>query len=958
MYFEEQIGEILEYELRQIDGEQWLVEMPETSNDVNDLAYALENLFLEPKGERYLLKIPSGSNRQEIILKLIDALIYEINRHNWDSPPCLHRRRAIQLLDSSFKGAGLSKYKNYLKEAEREQKRYFGDNLSDNSDQEDNNVLRVKSEKFYQNFDKMQTAQSTSNFWYKTKRITPRNAGIKDKLQQIIDDIESGTISKKDTIREKIDDASDLLFKAKENVSEIPYSDMEESLSSAQLKAIKKINDIIFEGRENNHHSEENKQTIHEILEKNKLFIAQYRGINYLIDRWNAPSRRYHRKMQEIGLPQYCAMVLQNLEFNFYTQLNETNDYATQVNLQEKLGLTNAQVKQFLLDLRETDPVIDYTDRSQTNLYLFNNILEKLQHSYSNGIDEFLKELDNLRDQYPDFWGTLPNACNPFVSTGNTALHALKYAYGMKEYYKNPLRPRYNQDGSIEYSHVGKVYLSLHRVEDWLFSEPNNVPQMDREGRIQMDMRVAPEKETSFLSNVDGDEVVYHYVAKFPDFSSDFSRENYPPIYELKYGLDYELFNQFKYLIRKSSPEIFKENDSAKVEFDDDKSTSRSRLRSSVRDLLGTWLCTYHSVLLTRIAFKKAQSQGGILVFLGRDGLLTNVIDKETLNSSKENVEVRTQAHIHRQSRHQIATKLSRSPQKRRYHGFSLINSRAVEKSIDNLNTETVSQDLKGKDTKRKNALNITPEQVDNEKSMLRVYSSPHTPLSNSSNKKEIRKIYSAEMRTSSITLFSPTPIKERKLIFNFLLSLIDNFENSRELFGLTPYPVHYEAGNCLFEAVAAATGQTGQEIRDMAVKYIEQNQELKEKIEANAGEQNTALRTTNDDLIYASFENYLELMSQDRTWGTEIEIYALANALQRPISVLTPENRYDLIFGEEYTQNEPIFLNYINNNHYVLLIDNNPNQMHSRTVLNRIRNLIDEEPHNSIANKNYMLGG
>lgn len=942
------MGSTLKYALRQINKEQWLIGLPKeeqatTEDTTDELTQALTRLFLEETVPEpiLLLKLPLAQSKDEIALKLMDALLYENERHDWHSAPCIYRRKAIELLFPGMQDASPAYYREVLTHNEQTTGNYFGDNLSDDSDTEDNQALETKSSKYQQNFAQIETVHKTKKFWESIKRKTPGNAGIKDKLAKIIADIsqkKSANIRVDlDEIKKKIDAEMKLLFSSKEKISEIPHAELK-PLSDAQHQAMQQINAIIITARTQGFYSPQQTQDIQTILSTTKLYVAQYRGINYLIDRWNAPSRRYHRKMDEVGLPQYCETVLRDLQFCFYTQLNAENDYSVHTDLQETLEKTSTQVKQFLLDVRHTDPVVDYTDRDKQHLYLFNNILERLQHSYSNGIDDFLKELEQLRKAHPAFWGRLPNAFNPFVSTGNTALHALKYAFGLKEYYKKPIRPRYHQNGKIEYSHVGKVYLSLHNIEDWLLSEPNNVPQMDREGRIQMDLRIAPEKETSFLSYMDGTEVIYHFIAKFPDFSQD-----YRPIDEIKYGLDKQLFDQFKYLISLSKPEILP------TEF----STSESKLRSSLLALLGTWLCSYHSVLLTRIAFQQAQSQGGTLLFIGRDGLLTDRLDPETFNNSQDNTPVRMEAHIARESRRQMAQTLSTSPAKRAYHGFSLVDRTTLQATLNQLNTHAVSTELQKKEKNKKEHLktHITPSRVHQERHRFNVYSSPgprHNSAPVTTPKREVKKL---SYIASPLRLFPPTPeAKAHKKLSDalFFESLIHAFDSQRELFGLIPVKAHYDVGNCLFDAIAVATGKNNTELRAISVTHIAHNQELKDRIAsiANADNaENATLRTeTGEDIPFNSVEKYLQLMAEDRTWGTEIEVYALTHALQRPIVVITPDNQYDRIFGEnEFQNSEPIFLNYIGDNHYEPLIDSHLEPSHSQKILARVKSLAEE---------------
>ncbi len=45
--------------------------------------------------------------------------------------------------------------------------------------------------------------------------------------------------------------------------------------------------------------------------------------------------------------------------------------------------------------------------------------------------------------------------------------------------------------------------------------------------------------------------------------------------------------------------------------------------------------------------------------------------------------------------------------------------------------------------------------------------------------------------------------------------------------------------------------------------------------------------------------------------------LVAIARRLRRPVVVITPGNTYDRVFREEGYEGEPIFLNYVGDNHY-----------------------------------------
>ncbi|MFA6038516.1 MAG: AAA family ATPase [Legionellales bacterium] len=187
--------------------------------------------------------------------------------------------------------------------------------------------------------------------------------------------------------------------------------------------------------------------------------------------------------------------------------------------------------------------------------------------------------------------------------------------------------------------------------------------------------------------------------------------------------------------------------------------------------------------------------------------------------------------------------------------------------------------------------------------------------------------------------------------MFRLALNLRDirftGVESRKDYHQLAPYDVNFAPGNCLFEAVAAYTTNTQQNattLRQITVQHIAANIELRNHIATLAGNQENQIRTINGDRIYQTIDEYLQHMGADQTWGTAIEIIALANALQRPIVVFTPT--FEEIFAQdEYRENEPIFINYINNNHYQPL--SKPPHVNGRDILTTIEQKKQNESQN-----------
>ncbi|MEI8055389.1 MAG: Rossmann-like fold-containing protein [bacterium] len=130
--------------------------------------------------------------------------------------------------------------------------------------------------------------------------------------------------------------------------------------------------------------------------------------------------------------------------------------------------------------------------------------------------------------------------------------------------------------------------------------------------------------------------------------------------------------------------------------------------------------------------------------------------------------------------------------------------------------------------------------------------------------------------------------------------------------------------GNCLFEAVARIVhgnvnvGNNAHQLRQLVVERIAQDVQLRAIVMAGAHQENIvttdAVNTHIHHVVqYNTVEEYINLMGQDRTWGTYVELIALARVLQRPITLLPWFMRIE---NQAYGDAQPIYL-YYNGNHY-----------------------------------------
>lgn len=148
----------------------------------------------------------------------------------------------------------------------------------------------------------------------------------------------------------------------------------------------------------------------------------------------------------------------------------------------------------------------------------------------------------------PDDWSIFDGLLNgdcPFVSTGDNPRHALKYAYGMKFYqghYHERLKPSWDADGKARRPYIGKVYASLHGLEEYMEDNPNHVPSMNLTGRIVVGNMISDEREATFPAFIPANRTVIEHIAKMPSFPGDSAEVGYRKVHLLKYGLDEEAF--------------------------------------------------------------------------------------------------------------------------------------------------------------------------------------------------------------------------------------------------------------------------------------------------------------------------------------------------------------------------------------------------------------------------------
>lgn len=400
---------------------------------------------------------------------------------------------------------------------------------------------------------------------------------------------------------------------------------------------------------------------------KTKFCFAQYRGITYKTSAFDRKSRQVSRETVEVGQPIYSMAV-----FNA-AGVSSGKYYAGNCEKKEldALDVAARALKQILLNKRESG---GFTYLG----YKYDSQAHALQDTYTNNYEffhsaisayiaerqgffaakrkkvlvEHAKKLALIKDektrmreenrlvygfQPPETWAPyegLPNAECPFVSTGDVPRHALKYAYGKKFYeghHHERLLPRWNKEGRAERPYAGKVYATLHSLEEYIEDAPFHVRSLNNQGKIKVGAAIALERESTFPGYIPAQRLVVEHIAKLPSFGAE---NGWQELFLEKYGIDKWDYRRFHKAIR--SPEVQskdygkKPNPLFKQAPKKGEDTRTESEKQSIVDHTGgsyinldSWLVNFHEARLIELVRRMARKRGMFLIYRDENGLLS-----------------------------------------------------------------------------------------------------------------------------------------------------------------------------------------------------------------------------------------------------------------------------------------------------------------------------------------------
>lgn len=504
-----------------------------------------------------------------IIHHLITKLCYESNRHKADSPQYKFLHAIIKGLDDKFTYYRPDNFTQYLENIEKEQGKYFDDEISDDSDDE--------NETKYQE----QPKQTTADFTITHNLIEPIEVLFKEKIESLLR-------AKEKIISKKYD----------ANVKKIKSLFPEVVASSYKL--ITQAEVVEHDLQTINHYSAQGKLAEALPLVSTRFCVAQLRGLHFKTTLWNQPQRRRYRKLVKdpkrplLDKPVYSAAVHDRAGVTQLFGHDELSDFRLR-----KI----AKYIHYLMMKMAAEPPYQKGYSKYLPDSLFSSSFDckgyQVQQLYSNEYDLFHRFIaDEAISSKQD--KKFVSKQNPMVSGGAIySTHTNRYAYGNKPYAGHEherLRPKYQQDGKCLRPYSGATLLTLHPVDDFARNDHHHVVSLNLNGKMLIEKMIVPEHECSFYSFIEADRLKYIHIAKFPSFN----HAEYLKMFVHKYGITEQLYNLFKKLLARTKPH-----------------EARRRLATL---LLGEYLCAYQTIFLMHHARTRAVKDKLVLIFRDKHG--------------------------------------------------------------------------------------------------------------------------------------------------------------------------------------------------------------------------------------------------------------------------------------------------------------------------------------------------
>jgi len=514
--------------------------------------------------------------------------------------------------------------KDWIYETEKMSGEYYGDELSDDSDEEEiktfsNKPMRVQHA-LLESANKMMGYGQVDLLMQKNEKkfLNPRHS--KSSSSKSSDQSDPTSIG-----------CYDLTARAKIHY---PIAAIPDDVT----RDLEDLNRLINDERLN-------RETIKAIV--TKFVVAQYRGIQYEISKWSLEDRRQNRITNESNLPVYSEAVYKKSE----VRINPIGQYSP-TDL-ERLERAASLLKHQIYCLEHTGVItsklIMNQRKNEGNLNFYNGA-EALQEFYTRRYYDHkahLLKIFNWKTSQTIIAKAIDVASlfsvgrdNYCISTSDTPNHAIKYSSGIKSYGEEGkdtrLRPRWRSTGKPERPYSGKVLTYLLDPVSLVNLHTRHLISMHYKQRLFVEETTLPERETTIPVSLPPNICVSQIVLKYPDFSNGFSHYH---IHE--YGMTEAFYNMFhQYLFENST------------------SGAHGIMRKDGKFLLGEHLGAYYEACLIEDARIIAQNQDAWLIYRDKSGEFSMALPriqpvtsgKRKIAADEERAEQQRQKEIRQQS--------------------------------------------------------------------------------------------------------------------------------------------------------------------------------------------------------------------------------------------------------------------------------------------------------------------
>ncbi len=218
-------------------------------------------------------------------------------------------------------------------------------------------------------------------------------------------------------------------------------------------------------------------------------------------------------------------------------------------------------------ELKHGEPVESYWT-SGRNRFKFDSPYYLLAQRYSNSYTEFHKDMTGKSNRskkesamIESIFSKIKIRCNPFISTSHTPGMAVKYGVGDGVFKaKETLRANYSSSGRPRHPYLGRVYVLLHKPQDFMTSGAEHLPHLNVQKKINLNHRYLNACETVFVGCISEDSIVAQVSARMPNF-----KHPYRDFISQKYGLSKKQYVDLKNDLSAVKTTIAKEKIEKKV---------------------------------------------------------------------------------------------------------------------------------------------------------------------------------------------------------------------------------------------------------------------------------------------------------------------------------------------------------------------------------------------------------